>query len=302
VNLTVAVPDPVTSIDVPASGSVLSPNFTIAGWSIDRASPAGTGINALHGYAYPAAGGSPIFLGAASYGATRPDIGGIFGQRFTPSGFSLNATLSPGTYTLVLYPRSTVSNEFVSPVVSQVTVATPVSRPALSIDTPAAGGVVGGTFDIAGWAIDLSSWTGTGIDTLHAYAYPESGGTPQFLGAAAYGSARPDVGNIFGSRFTPSGFRFTAKLNPGRYRLVVYPHSTISNTFGNPTVVQVTVGTQSALAEMAPGGPTGGDVPNRSIPVSEGVVAVSLVRHATWARSGGRRSRSGENRNSWQSS
>jgi hypothetical protein len=292
----------VTHIDAPANGSVLSPSFTIAGWSIDRASTAGTGINLLHAYAYPAAGGSPIFLGAASYGATRADIGAIFGQRFTPSGFSLNATLSPGTYTLVLYPRSIVSNDFVSPVVSQVTVATPVSRPALSIDTPAAGAVVGETFDIAGWAIDLSSWTGTGIDTLHAYAYPESGGTPQFLGAAAYGIARPDVGNIFGSRFTPSGFRFTAKLEPGRYLLVVYPHSAVSGTFGNPTVVRVTVTTLSARAAMAPDRPTGGHDPNRVIAVSERGVAVSVVRHATWARSDARPSRSAENRNSSRSS
>ena len=95
-NLTVAAPDPVTRIDVPTNGSVLLPSFTIAGWSIDRASPTGSGINALHAYAYPAAGGSPIFLGAASYGATRADVGASFGQRFTPSGFSLNATLSPG--------------------------------------------------------------------------------------------------------------------------------------------------------------------------------------------------------------
>ena len=158
--------------------------------------------------------------------------------------------------------------------------------------------MVGETFDIAGWAIDLSSWTGTGIDTLHAYAYPESGGAPQLLGAAAYGSARPDVGNIFGSRFTPSGFRFTAKLNPGRYLLVVYPHSAINGMFGNPTVVHITVSALSARAVMAPDRPTGGEDPNRLIPVSERTVAVSVVRPATGARSDGRPSRSAENRNS----
>jgi len=42
---------------------------------------------------------------------------------------------------------------------------------------------------IAGWAFDATAATGTGIATLHVWAFPASGAAPQFVGVAAYGGS-----------------------------------------------------------------------------------------------------------------
>jgi hypothetical protein len=55
-----------------------------------------------------------VFLGAATYGVSRPDVAAAFGSRFLNSGYTLNVTtnLAPGTYTLVVFARSTVTGTF----------------------------------------------------------------------------------------------------------------------------------------------------------------------------------------------
>ena len=84
----------------------------MSGWALDRQGE-GTGIDAVHIWAYPTAGGSPTFLGVAA-GVSRPDVATAFGDaRFTPSGYSLTVhTLPPGTYTVVVYARSTATGAF----------------------------------------------------------------------------------------------------------------------------------------------------------------------------------------------
>ena len=61
-------------------------------------------------------------------------------------------------------------------------------------------------FVLGGWAADLNATQGTGIATVHAWAYPLAGGPPVFLGAAGYGGARPDVAAVHGEQFRDSGF------------------------------------------------------------------------------------------------
>ena len=41
-------------------------------------SGSGTGISSVEAYAFPTAGGSQIFLGTATYGGARSDIGSLF--------------------------------------------------------------------------------------------------------------------------------------------------------------------------------------------------------------------------------
>jgi hypothetical protein len=74
---------------------------------------------------------------------------------------------------------------------------------------------------VAGWAIDEAAATGTGVDTLHVWAYPASG-SPIFVGAAGYGGARGDIGTAYGPQFTNAGFSLTGSLPPGSYDLIVY--------------------------------------------------------------------------------
>jgi hypothetical protein len=86
---------------------------------------------------------------------------------------------------------------------------------------------------------------GTGVDAIHVWAYPDpgSGVPPVFVGTPTYGGPRGDVGAAFGdARFTASGYSLSVNtLASGTYDLVVYTHSTVTNTFNNYRVVRITV-------------------------------------------------------------
>ena len=114
----------------------------------------------------------------------------------------------------------------------------------MALDSPPAGARPL-PFTVSGWAVDLASATGTGVDSVHVWAYPNpgSGQPPIGLGIATYGVNRPDVGNIFGARFAPSGYSLTVNsLQRGvTYDIVVYSHSTVSNQFDAFRVVRITV-------------------------------------------------------------
>jgi len=95
---------------------------------------------------------------------------------------------------------------------------------------------------VAGWAIDTDAEAGTGVDTVHVWAYPVEGGQPLFLGAAAYGGRRPDVAAIHGTRFRDSGYGLIVDtLPPGSYDLAVFAWSTVTVDFVPARVVRVTV-------------------------------------------------------------
>lgn len=231
---------PVLALDTPAPGSTVNQTVTFAGWAADLAAGTGTGIDAVHVYAYPVGGGAPVVLGAAQYGQSRPDVGAAIGSQFIASGYRLTATLPPGQFDVVFYGRSTVANTFFALTTARLTVRP--SAPTIFLDTPTAGATVGRPFTLAGWALDSGALSGTGIDTIHVWAYPVSGGAAQWVGAANYGSARPDVGAYFGTQFTPSGFSLAAATLPaGTYNVALFPHSTLSGAFSAPLVVPVTV-------------------------------------------------------------
>ncbi len=81
-----------------------------------------------------------------------------------------------------------------------------------------------------------------GIATLHAWAYPLAGGPPVFLGATAYGGARPDVAAAHGDEFEHSGFGLHVQgLTPGNYDLAVFAWSTERADFVPARTVRVTV-------------------------------------------------------------
>ena len=112
------------------------------------------------------------------------------------------------------------------------------------LDMPELGSEVVQPFVVAGWAIDLAAWSGTGVDAVHVWAHPTpgSGATPIFLGVADPGGVRPAVGAVYGDDFTPSGYELTVSgLAPGVYDVVAYVHSTVTGTFNNAHVVRVTV-------------------------------------------------------------
>jgi hypothetical protein len=239
------------SMDTPANGASLIQPFPVSGWAIDGAGPSGSGVDTVHIYAIPAGGGPSTFVGQAVYGSGRPDIAGIFGPRFLNSGFSFTAGgLSPGAYQLLAFARSTATGTFNNVAAANIVI---LSGARMAIDVPAAG-VVKQPFLFAGWALDLSSPTGTGVDTVHIYATPTAGGPATFLGEATYGGARSDIGGIFGPRFTNSGFGLTITgLSPGSYQLQAFARSTATGTFNNVATVAITVFTDPRLAIDTPG-------------------------------------------------
>lgn len=251
VNVTVQQMPARIVIDAPGSGAAVNTPFALGGWAID---PAGVwlgrpaGVDVVHVWAYPDSGAAPVFVGEASYGGARPDVAAAFGQTYLQSGFSLfPAHLPPGSYTLVVYARSSVTFTFHGQ--AQRLTINP-SNPLMFVDAPAAGTRLAAPFFVAGWAIDLAAGTAvvepvggntTGVDAVHVWAYPISpAGPPMFVGQATR-VGRIDLAAVFRPQFVNSGFVLHGTLPPGTYDLVVFARSTVSGTFNNARVVRITV-------------------------------------------------------------
>jgi hypothetical protein len=242
-----AVPAPAMRLDAPAAGATLGSSVLVTGWAVDAGAPSGTGVDAVHVYAFPIVDGvvgAPAFLGDATRGIARPDVGAVFGDALGASGFSLQATgLAPGGYLIVAYAHSTVTSSFNQSAVADVTVASgAVAQPYMAIDGPAASSTTAQPFLVTGWALDFGATSGTGVDAIHVWALRVSDGAPTFLGAASYGASRSDIAAIFGSAFTSTGYSLSAAgLAAGTYDVVVFMHSTVTGTFSHARTVRVTV-------------------------------------------------------------
>jgi hypothetical protein len=231
-------------LDSPSPNSTVGHTLAVGGWAIDLTAAGGTGVDGVHVWAYPADGSAPQFLGVATYGLARPDIGGIFGSQFTNSGYLLNVAVNPGTYQIVAFAHSAVRGAFKAVAAPHVTVQAPVTT--VVIDTPGQNVTTGRPFTLSGWAVDQRATTGTGIDAIDVWAFPTSGVAATFVGAATYGSLRSDVGSLLGnSQFSNSGYSLSitsANLPvPGAYDLVVFGRSTFTGSFTVARVVRVSV-------------------------------------------------------------
>jgi len=59
----------------------------------------------------------------AVYGGPRPDVAGIYGERFRNSGYGIGVDgLEPGTYELAVFAYSTIKGRFVPAKTVRVTV------------------------------------------------------------------------------------------------------------------------------------------------------------------------------------
>jgi hypothetical protein len=100
-------------VDTPSQGQTLSQNIRVSGWAIDLGASTTSGVDAVHVWAYPTDGSTPIFVGAGTLGVSRPDVGAAFGSsRYNGGGFNVEGTLPPGNYTFVVFARSSVANLF----------------------------------------------------------------------------------------------------------------------------------------------------------------------------------------------
>jgi hypothetical protein len=110
-------------LDGLAAGATIAQPVVVTGWAADLATTTDAGVDAVHVWAYPTAGGSPRYVGSATLGINRADIAKSFGVSFGSAGFSLWITgLAPGTYDFAIYVHSAVSATFTQSRVVRVTV------------------------------------------------------------------------------------------------------------------------------------------------------------------------------------
>ena len=182
------------SVESPVAGAAGQP-LEVRGWSVDGAANSGTGVDAIHVWAYPAAG-DPVLLGAATYGLSRPDVSAAHGAQFAASGFSLRAPVLPaGQWSIVVYSHSSVSGTFNAAVTIPVTLA-PLAPPIGTMDTPADGMIAAGEMAVTGWALDDA-----GVASVEIFRSPVAGETGMiYVGRAQFiRGARPDVQAAFPS-------------------------------------------------------------------------------------------------------
>ena len=97
-------------------------------------------------------------------------------------------------------------------------------------------------FLLAGWAADLDASAGTGIDTLHVWAFPLAGGAdlPRRAGLRRHPSRRGRPCTAIASA-TRASASTVQGLPAGTYDLQVFPWSNVTGGFAPPSVVRVTV-------------------------------------------------------------
>lgn len=244
---------PYTWIDEPVTGTTVAQPFTLRGWAIvQTTAPADNGVESIEITAQSVAGGAPIRLGIATR-VHRADITAAFGtSSYSNAGFTFQVNrLPPGTYIFSANARSALTGETDTRSVT-VTVTTP-SQPAGFVEAPRDNDEVTQPFLVAGWAADISRSSGTGVDAVNVYAYPESGGAPIFLGSAQYGNwPRGDVGSYYNdSAMNGSGFLLLAQgLALGRYRIVAFAHSTVTGEFFARSVTVNVIGSSEAIMQI----------------------------------------------------
>jgi glucose/arabinose dehydrogenase len=232
-------PAPILQIETPSAGSRQRQPFTLAGWALD-ATATTPGIGTLHVWAFSMAGAAPQFLGVPNYGISRPDIAAHYGPQFDATGYNLAVRgLPTGDWLIAVYGWVNASANFT--VVSTVLV-TIEGGGLLAVDAPVAFSEVASTFLLGGWALDLGASSGSGVDTIHVWAFAADGSVPpRFVGVPQF-VERPDVGAYFGQQFRFAGYNMlVSTLGPGIWDLYVFAHSAVSNAFDNTKVVRVTV-------------------------------------------------------------
>ena len=153
----------------------------------------------------------------------------------------------------------------------KVTTFTPTSEPVIAIDTPQPGQVLTSAFEVGGWAIDHAAPSGTGVDDIQFFVHPGSISTPGvFIGHGRVGLARADVGAVWGTQFTNSGYHYTITgMSPGNFVLEVQAHSTVANAYNIIATVPFSV---SANALMS-----------IDIPTAEEVITAAAFGVSGWA-------------------
>jgi sugar lactone lactonase YvrE len=206
-----------------------TPTFTgtvgIGGWALESTAGVGTaGISSVTVWV------DNVQVGTASYGSSRTDVCGAYPGRIGCPNvgwtYSLNVTaLTPGIHSL----KITATDTSAASTSIQVNFMT-VPQPSVYIDNLPQNTSLSGIVGIGGWALESSSAVGpAAIRSVNVFI----DGTQ--VGAAAYGSSRPDVCAALPGRLgCPNvGWTYTLDVNAlpaGSHTLKVVATDTINNT------------------------------------------------------------------------
>jgi hypothetical protein len=193
----------------------------------------GTEVMGFFAYATAFMGGVRVAAGDVN-GDGRADVITGAGPGGGPHVRVFDGATGAGIGSFFAYPGTFTGGVYVA---SQL----PLNR--MSVDLPAAGATVSSSFPIAGWAIvESAAATTTGVEQIHAWAYPAAGGAPFFLGNAPLTDPRPDVASFFGGQFAVSGYHINvAGVAPGIYNIVVFVFDARTGTVTNLRVVRTIV-------------------------------------------------------------
>lgn len=111
---------------------------------------------------------------------------------------------------------------------SLLCIASPVSAQFVSIQTPRPAATVARAFTVAGE-------TGTAVDALHVWAFPQSGAV--FLGSGSPTCPPPGANSVCSFTFVTAAFPAPV----GTYSVVAYGHDPTTNTFPWQAAVTLTV-------------------------------------------------------------
>jgi hypothetical protein len=92
------------TIDTPPADATGSLRMYMTGWAADPGSPRGTGVDVVEIYLDGPRGGGGMFLAQAEYGIARADVARSLGNdRFSRSGFRVEADIPPGVHAVYVY-------------------------------------------------------------------------------------------------------------------------------------------------------------------------------------------------------
>lgn len=204
--------------------------------------------------------------GAFDSGLIAP--GQSFTQTFqTPGTYNYFCTLHPnmrGTVTVSVPSGQATPGPSAIPTPSVQATSTYTGSPAIQlvIDEPRPGGRLFGPSIVRGWAIDVTTAGGTGIDQVQVFLDGDRT-SGQLIGTANYGVARSDVAQALNNQAAlNAGYQLSfdaTQLRPGRHTLTVAARSP-ANGVGQRTI-QFVVGPElcvqaDAQVIPAPGGPS----------------------------------------------
>jgi len=104
---------PAEAGDGPSGSSRRAP--LIAGWAFVENGGADTGVSAVHVWAQPVTGGSPVFVGVATLGDARPEVAARYGTQHANAGFHLpfnNRLLPAGAYDIAVFAQGRLTGTF----------------------------------------------------------------------------------------------------------------------------------------------------------------------------------------------